>query len=98
LNSGESKAVFVHVSASENAQAGAQVFSVAVKSGDSTLKELALNANVVGGKSAAGASKVKRGLEVGLVVLVVLLVILGLVIGFNRLKESGDEEDGQTYY
>ena len=100
LNGGETKALFVHVSANDNAQAGEQVFSLAVKSGEQTLKELVLKANVEEGKqSAASSVSLKRALEVGLVVLVVLLVVLGLVIGFNKLK--GDEEEpreGQTYY
>ena len=36
--------------------------------------------------------KVKKGLEVALVVLVVLLVVIGLIIGFNRLKGDEDED------
>ena len=42
----------------------------------------------------------KRGLEIGLIILVVLLVILGLIIGFNKLKGSDEEESGEekTYY
>ena len=99
LEGGESKAVYVFVSAKEDVAAGEQIFGLAVKSGDETLKEITLKANVVEEEEDTGS--LKKGLEVGLVVLVVLLVILGLIIGFNRLK--GDEEDdeteaGQTYY
>jgi hypothetical protein len=110
INPGESKAAYVYVSAKENAASGLQMFSVAVKSGDTTLKEVPLTANVVGGSSSSNdgssmgtssSGSLKRGLEIGLVVLVVLLVILGLIIGFNKLKDSDDEEPKepeQTYY
>ena len=45
---------------------------------------------------------VKRGLEIGLIVLVVLLVILGLIIAVNKIRgnddDSEDEGSEQTYY
>jgi hypothetical protein len=101
LSAGESKAVYVYVTANDNAAAGEQMFSIDIVSGDKTLKQIPLKANVEAGNSSS-FDKVKRGLEVGLVVLVVLLVILGLIIGFNKLKGSDDDEDkdeeGQTYY
>ena len=45
-------------------------------------------------------SKIKKGLEVGLIILVVLLVILGLIVGFNKMKGEvdDDEESDQSYY
>lgn len=102
LNAGESKAVYVYLSAKDNAPAGKQMFSVSVKSGDTTLKEVPLTANVVKAQEKASSGVgLKRGLEIGLVVLVVLLVILGLIIGFNKLKSNDDEEPKepeQTYY
>jgi len=99
LAGGETKAVFLHVAANDNAQSGEQVLSLAVKSGEQTLKELVLKASVQDGKSPASASSLKRALEVGLVVLVVLLVVLGLVVGFNKLKGNDEEpKEGQTYY
>jgi uncharacterized membrane protein len=100
LNGGESKAVYVYVSAKEGAAAGEKVFGVSISSGSEVLKEITLKANVA--EKSSSLSGLKKGLEIGLVVLVVLLVILGLIIGFNKLK--GDEEDkeepeaGQTYY
>lgn len=96
LGAGETKVVYVSVAANEDATEGQKTFGVAIKSGDATLKEVTLKANVI--ENEAGWDKVKKGLEVALVVLVVLLVIIGLVIGFNRLK--GDEEDAneETYY
>jgi len=102
LGAGESKAVYVYVTANDNAAAGEQMFSIEIVSGDKTLKQIPLKANVEADSSSSSFDKVKRGLEVGLVVLVVLLVILGLIIGFNKLKGSDDDEDkdeeGQTYY
>ena len=98
LNAGETKVVYVYVSAKEDAKAGEQTFGVAIKSGDETLKELTLKANVVEPK-VSGWDKVKKGLEVALVILVVLLVVIGLIIGFNRLKGDEDEETKEeTYY
>jgi uncharacterized membrane protein len=93
----ETKIVYVSVAAKEDAAEGEKTFGVAIKSGDATLKEVTLKANVV--EDNAGWSKVKKGLEVALVVLVVLLVIIGLIIGFNRLKGDEDEEaKEETYY
>jgi len=103
LDAGESKAVYAYVTALQTAAVGEQMFSVSVLSGDETLKQVPLKANVTASQAATtiGWSKVKKALEIGLVVLVVLLVILGLIIGFNKLKGSEEEEtkeDGQTYY
>ncbi|MBI5065374.1 hypothetical protein HZA97_03985 [Candidatus Woesearchaeota archaeon] len=41
---------------------------------------------------AAESSKLRRGLEVVLLVLVALLVVVGLIIGFSKLKDDEDEE------
>ena len=97
---GESKAVNVYVAASKDAPLGEQTFSITVKSGEKTLKEVPMKVNVAEGKASLW-SKLKTVLEVGLVVLVVLLVILGLIIGFNKLKGEEEEEtkeEGETYY
>lgn len=102
VEAGETKVVYVYVSARENAMPGQQLFALKVSSGDSTLKEIALKANVLAPAQDTSAwSSVKKALEYGVIVLVLLLVILGLVIGFNRLRsDSEDKEDvsGQTYY
>jgi len=98
VGAGESKAAFVAVDAKESAS-GLQVFSVTIKSGETVLKQVPLRANIAGAKSAS-LGGLKKALEVGLVVLVVLLVILGLIIGFNKLKGSDEEEEEgeKTYY
>ena len=96
----ESKAAYVSV-VPKAAAAGLQVFSVTIKSGESVLKQVPLRANIAGAAASTGLGKIKKALEIGLVVLVVLLVILGLIIGFNKLKGSEeDEEQGEdkTYY
>jgi hypothetical protein len=100
VGAGESKTAYVSVKPKDDAS-GTQVFSVTIKSGETTLKQVPLQANVVGGAvSASSLSSIKRALEIGLVVLVVLLVILALIIGFNKLKGSDEEETGEekTYY
>lgn len=96
LEAGEAKAVYVYAAAAKDAK-GEQLIAVKIASGSKVLKEMTLKANVEG---AAGWEKVKKALEVGLVVLVILLVIIGLIIGFNRLKgnEDEDKDDSQTYY
>lgn len=97
VDSGASKSVTIFVSANSNAPVGQQTFTVTVSSADKVLKQIPLTANV---SADGGAAKLKRGLEVGLVVLVVLLVIVGLIIGFNKLRgdEEGRDEEGETYY
>ncbi len=95
LNAGETKIVYVQVAAKEGASAGEQVFGIAVKSGETLLKEVTMKANVVESKGRNWT----RGLEYALIALVVLLVIIGLVIGFSRLKGGNEsEEEEQTYY
>ncbi|MEE9525440.1 MAG: hypothetical protein V3V78_02420 [Candidatus Woesearchaeota archaeon] len=96
LAAGETKPIYVYVAANEDASEGEQSFGVAIKSGDETLKEITLKANV---EASSGWDKVKKGLEVALVVLVVLLVVIGLIVGFNRLKGDEDDEGAEeTYY
>jgi len=102
LNAGESKAVYVSLTANDDAVAGEHMFVLSVKSGDTTLKQVTLKADVTEERP-SGALSLKRGLEIGVIILVVLLVILGLIIGFNKLRETGDEEPeesdkGETYY
>ena len=98
LNSGETKAAYIYVAAKEGTQSGEKTFAVKVIADNKVLKEVALKANVAG-SSIASWDKVKKGLEIGLVVLVVLLVVIGLIVGFNKMKGSDEtSEKGQTYY
>ncbi len=100
LESGASKAIYVNVNADADAEEGEHMFAIAVSAGGEVLKEIPLQANVVV-KEVGSWDKVKKALEIGLVVLVVLLVILGLIVGFNKMKGSDDDDDeegNQTYY
>jgi len=99
IDSGDSKAFTVFVSANNNAPLGDQTFTVSVDTG-TKVQQLPLSINVQGGQT-SGVSTVKRVLEVGLVVLVILLVIIGLIIGFSKLRgeeEEVEEGEEKTYY
>ena len=102
LSAGETQTFYLYVTPKEDAPEGEKVFMVSVETaGDQ--KQVALTANVLAGDSDSVLGdwdKVKKGLEIGLIVLVVLLVVLILIIGFNKLKgdEEPEEISGQTYY
>jgi uncharacterized membrane protein len=104
LQGGESKAVYVYVSAKEDATVGEHMFSVDVTSGAKSLKQFTLNANVVADNKTVNENSmdIKNVLLIGLLVLVILFVILGLIIGFSKMKNNKDDEDDdkseQTYY
>ena len=106
LSEGETQTVYLFVSADEEAS-GSYTFAVTVSAGSETLKQMLLTANVESGaasvaeETAEGSwDSVKKGLEVGLIVLVILLVILGLIIVVNKLRSQDDDEDeeSRTYY
>ncbi|MBI2146509.1 hypothetical protein HYU22_04160 [Candidatus Woesearchaeota archaeon] len=98
LEPGRNQVVYVTVQPTASAVAGQHAFSVAVKSGNTVLQTVTLNANVVQGQAAAsGSLGLRNGLEIALIVLVVLLVIVGLIIGFTRLRKDEEDEE-QTYY
>ncbi len=95
----ETKVAYAYVAAGKDTTAGEKLVSLKVMSGDETLKEVTLKANVVDNSN--GWDTVKKGLEIGLVVLVVLLIVIGLIIGFSRLKnkdEDDEEDEDKTYY
>ena len=95
VNAGETSTIFVYVTPENGASAGEHTFTLTIKSGDETLKQLALSVDVLGSGNAV------RALEIGLIVLVVILVVLGLIIGFTRMKTNKEDEqgeEGQTYY
>ena len=104
INAGETGELIVKVVPNKNVE-GSQSFTVKVRADGDTLREINLNTNVASTDSDLG--NVKRGLEIGFAVLAILLVILGLIIAFNKLKGSDDDEEplgegetsaGQTYY
>ena len=102
LSAGETQIAYLSITPKDDAPEGEKVFMVSVETaGDQ--KQVALTANVLAGDSDTPLGdwdKVKKGLEIGLIVLVVLLVVLILIIGFNKLKgdEEPEEISGQTYY
>ncbi len=98
VESGNTKTVTIYLTADLSATAGEHAFIVTATAGSES-NQVPLTVNVVESTD-AGWGSVKRGLEVGLVILVILLIVLGLVIGVNKLKgsEEEDSESGQTYY
>ncbi len=101
LKPGETKTVYVYVSANEDATTGAHSFSVDIKNGAETLQQVPLTANVVAPQG-GDWDGVKKGLEVGLIVLIIVLIVLGLIVAFSKAKKGDDDGDeelaGQTYY
>ncbi len=106
LEEGQTQTVYLFVSANEDAS-GSQTFAVTVSAGSETLKQMLLTANVEPAatedvaEEASSWDSVKKGLEVGLIVLVILLVILGLIIVVNKLRSQDDDEEddkSKTYY
>lgn len=92
---GETQTVTMTVAANADATPGDYVFTISVLSDGKVMQEGTLTARVV--KGAAGSSvSLKRGLEVGLLVLVVLLVVLALVVGFAKMKQGS--EKSEEYY
>jgi hypothetical protein len=97
IGSGETKTVYVYVTASKDARAGQYNFVATVSGLGANSQEISLAAKV--NKGSASLDTVKRALEIGLIVLVVILVVLGLIIGFNKMrKKEESEETTQTYY
>ena len=95
VKAGDTQTVFVNVAVDAHAREGEQVFTVAVKNAEgSTLKTLAMKADVAGNDGAIGAVGALAG---GLVVLVVAMVVIGLVFAFRKTR-SGEEDESQTYY
>ncbi|MBN2421695.1 hypothetical protein JXB41_00590 [Candidatus Woesearchaeota archaeon] len=105
VNGRKTQTAYLYLSANEDASVGEKIFMVSIESAGET-EQVPLTVNIVEGKEEKPApagdwESIKKGLEIGLVVLVVLLVILGLIVGFNKLKGSEEEPEeisGQTYY
>jgi len=93
--------VYVYVAANEDVQAGDKVFKVTVGS-DGENKEIPLTAKVVASEdetTSASWDGLKRTLEVALIILVIVLILIGLIVGFNKLRGNGsDDDDAKTYY
>jgi len=95
IQPGETKAAYIYLAVKEGVEEGEHMFSVSV-SGLGETKEITFTANVTGSEEISG---LKRGLEIGLIVLVAIIVIVGLIIGFRKIKSSETEkEETETYY
>ena len=105
IEGGETKSLYVYVSAKESASEGEYMFSVSVKSDNTVLKQIPLKTKVVSAGGQATSKLVSRStlvrvLQVGFITFIVLLVILGLIIGFNKLRgeEIEEPEEGSEKY
>lgn len=105
IGAGESKSVYVYVSAKETALAAEHMFTVDVKDSEgNVVKQIPMTANVLEGEEVAKESSgLKKALEIGLIVLVIILIIIALIVVFTKKKDEDDEEaedeiSGQTYY
>ncbi len=96
LEPGQSKVIYVDLTAAQDATVGEHLASLTVKSGSDVLETVVLKATVAAPANAGSETSLRNGLEIALVVLVVLLVLLGLVIGFSRLRK--DDEGEEKYY
>jgi hypothetical protein len=106
IGAGESKSIYVYVSAKETALPAEHMFTVDVKDAEgNVVKQIPMTANVLEGvvQDADSSSSVTKALEIGLIVLVIILIIVALIVIFTKKKDAEDEEaedeiSGQTYY
>lgn len=105
VGAGESKSVYVYVSAKETAEVAEHPFTVDVKDASgNVIKQIPLSASVVEPQgSEESSSGLKKALEIGLIVLVVVLIVVALIVVFTKKKDDEEEEaedeiSGQTYY
>ncbi len=92
--------VFLYVQANDDTQAGEKYFKVSVGT-DGDVREVPLSATVQEGENNdANWNGLKKTLEVVLIILVIVLILIGLIVGFNKLRGSSDDddEDSKTYY
>jgi len=88
--------MYVFVSANENADLGTHFFTVTINAGDQAIKQINLKAEVTGASAQpSDYSNIRKGLEIGFLVLLIILVILGLVLAGKKLGGNGKEEYGE---
>lgn len=91
VGAGESRTIALSLEPENDAELEQKVITARFSAGDKVLKDIALTANVQK-EEVSGWDSVKKGLQVGLIILVVLLVVLGAVLLINKMREGGDEE------
>lgn len=93
---GQSKTVYMYVSANSNAEPGDKIMTLTVDSGTES-KQIPLVAKISKGTaSTTNWSGLRNGLEIGLVVLVIILIIIGLIIAFNKMRDN--KKESEPYY
>ncbi len=102
LNAGEAKTVSMFVTAKPDATAGERPFTVTVKDqAGNVLQQVIMKANIKDSRSDAGATDLRRLLEIGLVVLAVIVIVVALIVLFSRMRgkeEEEEEPETKTYY
>lgn len=106
LQPGQSGDMFVFLTANEATPVGKYSFKATINSNGNPVKDVTLQVEVTGIQPSTPADfeDVRRGLEIGFVVLLIILVILGIIIAIGKLRggDKLDEEptsgEGQTYY
>jgi len=99
VEGGETKPVFIFVSANKDASEGQKPFVVSVASGsDSQSVQYYANVLKEDGTSLNDVAKYV------LIALIIVLIVIGLIIGFSRMRgkdedlDDDEELSGQTYY
>ena len=90
---GQSRTVFLYISANQNAETGDKSMTLTIDSGTES-KQIPLTAKII--KGSGDWSSMRKGLETGLIILVIVLIIIGLVIAFNKMKEN--KQESEPYY
>lgn len=100
VNAGESKTVYLKLSAKDDAEAGDKVFKVTIQSGTDVSETSAVASVKDGDAQKTAGLNLRSVLEWALIILIIVLIVLGLVLVFTRMRKSGkdDEEETQTYY
>ena len=106
VNPGESKAVYIYVSANEETAVGEHAFSVNVKSGNTVMGTVNFNADVVEAQSAVKSGTLNAVLMYLLIALVIVAVLVLIVFAVTRMNKKGGSKEskepgfdmGQSYY
>ena len=88
--------MFVYIGSNENAQAQDYSATLTVKAGDMVVKQVPVTVKVASAQANSFGS-LRKGLEIGFIVLLIVLVILGLILAARKLGGK-EEEEGKTYY
>ena len=101
VNGGESKTVYLKLSAKDDSTAGDNVFKVTIASGaDSNEASAVATVKESSQAPAATSANLRTVLEWALIILIIVLIVLGLILVFTRMGKNGkdDDEEAQTYY